>query len=62
MIIDTFQKYAALCWKCRGRGPEAYDKETAQRKAREAGWVELKGKTLCPDPECRALPDKKVAR
>lgn len=45
--------YVAFCAVCGWHGPAAYDSEQAQRLARDAGWAELRGKTLCPDPDCR---------
>jgi hypothetical protein len=44
-------KHAAQCDKCGDTGPEAYSEDQAKRAARDRGWAEEKGRTLCA--ECR---------
>ena len=42
------------CQRCGGEGPQAGDRETAQLRARDAGWAQEHGVTMCPDCRQRA--------
>lgn len=54
--------HVAECQRCMQAGPEAATSKYAEVAARNAGWLEVDGKTLCRDCKEEVQEEKKRRR